>query len=69
MKRFIDEVLGGPFDINLASSHFDSRINYLQEREWSEPFYLENTSNYSFKYEGEVLKGTKIPLGRGRMII
>jgi hypothetical protein len=68
VKRFIDEVLGDSFDFKSATDYFEADLKYLQEREWSEPFYIENNSKFSILYEGEVLKGTKKPLGRGRLI-
>ena len=40
--------------------------SYLQEREFKkEPFTIPSDNGSTIKYQGEVLKGTNIPHGRG----
>ena len=69
LNKLFVELMNRPFDFNKPWYPVNSRQGYMQEREFiKEPISFSESGNKIIKYQGEVLKGTLSPHGRGIML-
>lgn len=68
IKGFIEKVLG-QFDFKAYAQKHNIQIRYLQKLQMTEkPVVLNQFNSWTTLYEGEILEGTNVPLGRGKMV-
>ena len=70
LSKVFVELMNRSFDFNKPWYRVNSRQFYMQEREFiQEPISISISEKKIIKYQGEVLKGSLIPHGRGIQII